>query len=46
MAPPSQIKVGARTGSEEEDEEDINVIAKNANIVEYVKKKFLRFAEK
>ena len=35
----SPVKLGGRTGSEDEEEEDVNVIAKNANIVEYVKKK-------
>jgi len=35
----SPVKLGGRKGSEDEEEEDVNVIAKNANIVEYVKKK-------
>lgn len=46
IVPQSQIKVGARNGSEEEDEEDINMITKNASIVEYVKKKMQRVVEK
>ena len=45
IVPQSQIKVAARNGSEEEDEEDINMITKNASIVEYVKKKMQRVVE-
>lgn len=46
IVPQSHIKVGGRNGSEEEDEEDINMITKNASIVEYVKKKMQRVVEK